>query len=120
MIDLQKLLESLEYNAVTFMSAEHFLESNMIAETTCVITDMQMPRLNGLELQEALRSRGYQTPVVVTGYPDEKTPDPRISQWSGRLPEQAVRRKIADRMPDGCDQVAIIAGVVAAHSMTPC
>jgi FixJ family two-component response regulator len=34
---------------------------------------MQMPRLNGLELQEALHSRGYQTPVIlISAYPNEK------------------------------------------------
>jgi FixJ family two-component response regulator len=67
------LVESLGYNAVTFTSAEHFLRFDVIAETTCLITDMQMPGLSGLELQEALRSQGYQTPVIViTAYPDEK------------------------------------------------
>ena len=67
------LVESLGYNVVTFTSAEHYLRSDVIAETTCLITDMQMPGLSGLELQEALRSQGYQTPVIViTAYPDEK------------------------------------------------
>jgi PAS domain S-box-containing protein len=67
------LVESLGYNVITFTSADHFLGSDMIAETTCLITDMQMPGLNGLELQEALQSQGHQTPVIViTGYPNEK------------------------------------------------
>jgi FixJ family two-component response regulator len=66
------LVESLGYNAVTFTSAMHFLRSDVIAETTCLITDVQMPGLNGLELQEALQSQGQQTPVIViTGYPNE-------------------------------------------------
>ena len=60
-----ELVESLGYQGVTFSSAEHFLQSSAIAETTCLITDMQMPGLNGLELQEALHSRGYQTPVIL-------------------------------------------------------
>jgi FixJ family two-component response regulator len=54
---MEALVESLGYNAVTFISAEHFLRSDMIAETTCLITDVQMPGLNGLELQEALNRR---------------------------------------------------------------
>ena len=54
---IRELVESLGYNAVTFMSAEHFLESNMIAETTCLITDVQMPGLNGLELHRRHCSR---------------------------------------------------------------
>ena len=70
---LRDLVESLGYQAVTFNSAESFLQSSVIAETTCVITDVQMPGLNGLELQEALQSRGYSTPVVlVTAYPNER------------------------------------------------
>src|SRR5215472_14008066 len=67
------LVESLGYNVITFTSAEHFLGSDLIAETTCLITDMQMPGLSGLELQEALQSQGHQTPVIViTGFPNEK------------------------------------------------
>ena len=70
---IRELVESLGYEAISFTSAEHFLQSDVIAETTCMITDMQMPGLSGLELQEALRSQGYPTPVIViTAYPNEK------------------------------------------------
>ena len=69
---IRELVESLGYQARAFVSAEHFLESDVIAETACLITDLQMPGLNGLELQETLRSRGYHTPViVVTAYPND-------------------------------------------------
>jgi FixJ family two-component response regulator len=45
----------------------------MIAETTCLITDLQMPGLSGLELQQTLRSHGYHTPVIlITADPNEK------------------------------------------------
>ena len=70
---IRELVESLGYNAVTFGSAEDFLGSDVITETACLITDLQMPGLNGLELQEALRSRGYDTPVIlITAYPNEQ------------------------------------------------
>ena len=70
---IRELVDSLGYNTATFMSAEHFLEDGMIAETTCLITDLQMPGLSGLELQQALRSQGYHTPVIlITAYPNEK------------------------------------------------
>jgi FixJ family two-component response regulator len=70
---IRELVESLGYKGVAFISAAHFLESGLIAETTCLITDLQMPGLNGLELQEALRSQGYQTPVIfITAFPNEK------------------------------------------------
>jgi FixJ family two-component response regulator len=69
---IRELVESLGYDVVTFTSAKHFLQSDVIAETACLITDLQMPGLNGLELQEALRSRGHRTPVIViTAFPNE-------------------------------------------------
>jgi len=70
---IRELVESLGYKGVAFVSAAHFLESGLIAETRCLITDLQMPGMNGLELQEALRSQGYRTPVIlITAYPNEK------------------------------------------------
>jgi FixJ family two-component response regulator len=112
---ISELVDSLGYKGVTFVSANHFLQSGLIAETTCLITDVQMPGLNGLELQEALNSQGYQTPVIlITAYPNEKHRTRALENGAvGYLSN-------ADRMLDGCDQVAIIAGVAAAHSMTPC
>ena len=55
---IRELVESLGYKAIAFASAQHFLASRVLAETTCLITDVQMPGLNGLELQEALQSQG--------------------------------------------------------------
>ena len=70
---IRELVEFLGYRAITFNSAEYFLRSSVIAETTCLITDVQMPGMNGLELQEALQSQGHQTSVIViTAYPNEK------------------------------------------------
>jgi FixJ family two-component response regulator len=74
---IRELVESLGYKTATFESAEHFLKSRMVAETTCLITDVQMPGLSGLELQEALRSGG----VSHAGHSDyclseRETPDP--------------------------------------------
>jgi FixJ family two-component response regulator len=112
---IMALVESLGYNAATFMSAEHFLRSDVIAEMTCVITDVQMPGLSGLELQEALQSLGYQTPVIViTGYPNEKhricaLENGAVGYLSKPFDEQTL-----------IDQVAVIAAVAAAHSMTLC
>jgi tungstate transport system substrate-binding protein len=45
----------------------------MVADTACLITDLQMPGLSGLELQDALRSQGYHTPVIlITAFPNEQ------------------------------------------------
>jgi FixJ family two-component response regulator len=70
---IRELVESLGYQAVTFISAEHFLESGRVAETCCVITDIQMPGLSGLELQDELRARGHRTSIIlITAYPSEQ------------------------------------------------
>src|SRR5215813_6286473 len=70
---IRDLVESLGCAAVTFSSAERFLQSAVIAQATCLITDLQLPGQSGLELQEALRGRGYQMPVIlVTAYPNDK------------------------------------------------
>jgi FixJ family two-component response regulator len=69
---IRELVESLGYKAVTFSSAEHFLGCDAITQTACLITDLQMPGLNGLELQEVLRSQGHRTPIIlITAYPSE-------------------------------------------------
>lgn len=67
------LVESLGHKAVVFDSAGLFLQSAEMTETSCLITDLQMPGLDGLELQKELQSRGYRTPViVVTGCSEEE------------------------------------------------
>jgi tungstate transport system substrate-binding protein len=69
----RELVESLGYQTTTFESAEDFLKSSMVPDTACLITDLQMPGLSGLELQDALRSQGYHTPVIlITAFANEK------------------------------------------------
>ena len=67
------LVESLGYEAATFESAEQFLASGAIGETSCLITDLQMSGQSGLELQRQLLADGHHTPVIfVTAFPEEK------------------------------------------------
>jgi FixJ family two-component response regulator len=70
---IKELVESLGYEAIAFGSAQDFLQSGAVAKTGCLITDLQMPGLSGLELQERLQAQGYRTPVIlITAYPNEK------------------------------------------------
>jgi len=70
----KSLLRSLGYGAMTFASAEEFLQSNQVDDTSCLITDMQMPGLSGIELQSLLIARGYRTPMIfITASVEEKT-----------------------------------------------
>ena len=58
------LVRSLGYRTTTFASAEDYLQSNRINDTSCVITDVQMPGLSGVELQSVLLARGDPTPMI--------------------------------------------------------
>ena len=51
---LRDLMESLGYNVAAFESSERFLEVACLAETSCVIIDLQMPGFSGLDLQDRL------------------------------------------------------------------
>jgi len=66
-------LTSLGYHACTFASAEQFLASEHLQDTSCVITDLRMPGLSGLDLQNRLSAAGCKTPIIfVTAYPKER------------------------------------------------
>ena len=69
---MNNLLSSFGYLVHTFGSAEEFLGSPHLADTTCVITDMQMPAMNGLELLTTMRMQGHAAPlIIITAFPDE-------------------------------------------------
>src|SRR6476646_3313158 len=69
---MECFVQSLGYNVSTFGSAEEFLNSEQISRTSCLITDLHMPGLTGLDLQDRLIAEGYRFPVIfLTGYPDE-------------------------------------------------
>jgi len=68
-----ELIQSLGYQALTFHSAQQFLESGRVGEVACLITDLQMPGISGLDLQDRLRSDGYETPVIfISAYPEDR------------------------------------------------
>jgi FixJ family two-component response regulator len=69
----KSLVRSLGYNAETFGSAEEFLESTQVGDTACLITDVQMPGLSGVELQDRLISDGHDMPTIfVSAFPDTR------------------------------------------------
>jgi CheY-like chemotaxis protein len=69
----KSLIRSLGYNAETFGSAEEFLAWTQIEDTDCLITDVQMPGLSGMDLQDRLISAGHEMPTIfVTAFPDAK------------------------------------------------
>lgn len=101
------LVRSLGLVTRTFASAEDFLRAEEQEEPDCVITDVQMPGMSGVELQAALRARGRQTPLIfITAFPEER-----------------IRRQVTEagaigflaKPFDGSEMIACIDAALAAH-----
>jgi FixJ family two-component response regulator len=68
-----RLIRSFGFTVVVFPSAEQFLVSGHLRDTSCLILDVHLPRMNGLQLQAYLVQEGYLMPIIfVTAYPDER------------------------------------------------
>lgn len=66
------LLSSHGYRVHTFASAEEFLQSARLNDSSCVITDVQMSAMSGLDLLTHLRAQGYAAPFIfITAFPEE-------------------------------------------------
>jgi FixJ family two-component response regulator len=65
-------MKSLGYSAQVFASAEEFLNSRQFPRTSCLIADVQMPRMTGLELYRHLVASGKTIPtILITAYPND-------------------------------------------------
>jgi FixJ family two-component response regulator len=66
------LLRARGYIVSTFASAAEFLSSRQLDETSCVITDVRMPGMSGVDLQTVVRNQGCSTPFIfITAFPEE-------------------------------------------------
>ncbi len=72
------LVRSLGYTAATFASAEEYLHSDHVHDSSCVITDLQMPGMSGADLQDRLLAEGHRQPII----------------FMTALPEEAVRKRV--------------------------
>jgi len=71
-IATDSLLRAHGYTVYTFASAAEFLRSPQVDETYCVIADVQMPAMSGIELQTLLRKQGRSVPFIfITAFPEE-------------------------------------------------
>jgi FixJ family two-component response regulator len=69
---IRGLMKSLGYTAKAFASAEDFLSSRQVPRTSCLIADVQMPGMTGLELHRQLVASGKTIPtILITAYPDD-------------------------------------------------
>ena len=100
---LQGLLKAVGLQAQAFASAEEFLNSGQHHQTACLIADIRMPGISGLELQSKLNAEHCRIPTIfITAHGDEKM----------RL--QALRAGAVEFLAKPFDDIALIESVRAA------
>lgn len=69
---LGSLVRSLGFAAALFGSAEQFIEAGAVTGSSVVVSDVQMPGMTGVELQDRLRREGHTVPMIfITAFPEE-------------------------------------------------
>jgi FixJ family two-component response regulator len=100
---LQELLRSAGFPSRAFESAEAFLRSGHQQETACLITDIRMPGMSGLELQARLNAERCKIPTIfITAHGDEE------------MRFQALRAGAVEFLPKPFDDEVLIESVRAA------
>jgi FixJ family two-component response regulator len=70
---LESLIESAGFTARAFSLAEDFLQGGLLAGTSCLITDVRMPGMGGLDLQRCVRRERPELPVIfITGHHEDE------------------------------------------------
>jgi FixJ family two-component response regulator len=104
---LPDLLREFGFAARTFSSAEEFLSSSCIDQTTCLILDIAMPGMSGPELHQELKRRGQQIPTIfITGQRDET------------IRARVLRRGVAGFLLKPFSDAALLAAIKAALQAT--
>src|SRR6266542_2453466 len=86
---LSGLIRSVGFGALVFASAEEFLSSNRLLDTDCLILDVRMPGMNGLELQRRLAASHTSIPVIfITAHGDEEA---RVRALNGGAVEYLLK-----------------------------
>jgi FixJ family two-component response regulator len=75
-----RLIESFGFRAAAFESAESFLSSGHLKDTSCLIVDVHMPGMNGLQLQSQLAAAGCSIPIIFITARDDKESRRRATQ----------------------------------------
>ena len=97
---MRRLLKSLNYAVVVFPSAAEFLASPKLAATACLVADVHMPAMTGVELYEHLIETGHAIPtILVTAYPNDGVRERMLHAGGRVLSPQAVGGGCPDRLP---------------------
>jgi FixJ family two-component response regulator len=78
---MRRLVKSLGYSSAAFASAAEFLASPRFAVTECLVADIHMPEMSGVELYRHLVETGRDIPtILVTAHPDERVQEQMLSE----------------------------------------
>jgi FixJ family two-component response regulator len=103
---LRDLMEAAGLVAQCFGSAEEFLESDLHRKAACLIVDIRMPKMSGLELQSKLREEECNTPIIfITAHGD------------ARMRIQAMRRGAVEFLAKPFDHQLLLKRVRSALNM---
>jgi len=95
---MRRLLKSLDYSVAVFPSAAEFLASPKLDATDCLVADVQMPAMTGVELYEHLIETGHAIPtILVTAYPNDGVRERMLSLGiECYLPKPLVEAELID------------------------
>ena len=99
---LSGLIRSVGLGVMVFASAEEFLNSSHLSDTNCLILDVRMPGMNGLELQRRLAASHRSIPVIfITAHGDEEA---RVRALNGGAVEYLLKPFSEDALLKGIDK----------------
>lgn len=102
---LKTLLRSVGYKVRTYCNAYEFLNAHAAADIHCLISDIQMPLMSGIEMYEQLFAKGYNVPTIfITAYPDAA---PRLGVGTPDMVALLPKPCDADRLLD-CIETALL------------
>jgi len=91
---LESVVKAAGFTTQTFGSAEDFLDSIPLNSTTCLILDVRLPGMSGIELQRRLRAKNSGIPIIfVTAHGDASTRDRAMEDGAARFLNKPVRRQ---------------------------
>ena len=104
----RRLLRSAGFRVEAFASAEEFLKSGLAAETACLILDLRMPGMNGLQLQQRLTGEGRLIPIIFI-----------TAQDNEEIRRQAMRAGAVDFLQKPFSEEALLKAIRNALTIPP-
>jgi FixJ family two-component response regulator len=98
---MSSFVRSLGFDANAFSSAEEYLLSPQRYRSSCLISDVQMPGMNGLDLQTHLAAQGLRVPIIfITAFPDDKVRSRALAQGAVCILDKPFEREALLRCID--------------------